>query len=71
MNDLVNKTFRVFGFYIFITRYFKKRFLRFTNVTNLKLIANPAIVDNFGQVVTDFKGKVIKKKNKRMAKKKE
>lgn len=71
INDLVNKTFRVFGFYIFITRYFKKKFLCFTNVINLKLFANPAIVDNPGQVVTDFKKKVIKKKNKRVAKKKE
>ena len=52
-------------------RYLEKKFLPFTNVTNLKLTVKLAIVDNPGQVVMDFKEKTMKKKNKCTAKRKE
>ena len=70
-DDIADKTLQALGFHIFATRYLEKRSLCFTDVTDLKLNIEPAIIDNPGQVVTDSGEDVVKKKNKRAAKKKE
>ena len=69
-DDLANKTFRALGFYISTTGYLEERSLRFIDVTDLELTTEPTVMDNAGQVVTDFKEEVVKKKNKHIAKKK-
>ena len=70
-DDKINETLRVLGFHISTNGYLEERFLRFTDVTDLELTAEPAVVDNPGQIVTDFEEKVVKKKNKCVAKSKE
>lgn len=52
------------------TGYLKKRFPHFINVTNLELTAKSAAVNNSGQVVTNFKEELVKKKNKYIIKRK-
>lgn len=51
------------------TRYLEERSLHFTDVTDLKLNAKPAVIDKPSQVVKDSKEKMIKKKNNCTAKK--
>ena len=70
MDDIADKTLQALGFHISTTRYLKKRSPHFTDVTDLELNAQPAVVDNLGQVVTNFEKEVMKKKNKYAAKKK-
>lgn len=67
-NTIVDKTFQALGFCISATEYLEKKSLFFTDITNLKLIAKLAVVDNLSQVITDFKEKIVKKKNKCVAK---
>ena len=70
-DDIADKTLRAFGFHISAIRYLEKESLYFINITDLELTAKPAVVDNPSQVVTDFEEKMVKKKNKRAAKRKE
>ena len=70
-DDIVDKTLRALGFHISATRYFEEGSPRFINVIDLELTTKPAVVDNPGQVVTDSEEEVVKKKNKRTAKRKE
>ena len=67
-DDIADKTLQALGFHIFATGYFKERSPRFTDITDLELIAEPAMIDNPGQDVTDSEEKVVKKKNKCTAK---
>lgn len=70
-NDLADKTLQTLGFHISATRYLEEGSLYFTNITDLKLTVKPAVIDNPGWVITDSEKKVVKKKNKNTAKKKE
>ena len=70
-DDIADETFRALGFQISATGYLEEGFPRFTDVTDLELSAELAMVDNPGQVVTDSEEEVVKKKNKRAAKRKE
>lgn len=70
-DDLADKTFQAFGFYISTIKYLEKESPLFTNVIDLELTVKPAMVHNSGQVVTGFKEKMVKKKNKPSAKRKE
>lgn len=67
---IANETLLALGFLIFAIEYLEKMFLYFTNIINLELTANSVMVKNLGQVVTDFKKEMVKKKNKYMAKRK-
>lgn len=69
-NAIVNKTLWALGFHISTIRYLKKKFLHFIDINNLKLTAKLPIVNNFGQIVTNSKKTVVKKKNKYTSKKK-
>ena len=69
-DDIADKILRALGFHISAIGYLEEGSLRFTDVTNLELTAEPAVRDNPGQVVTDSGEKVVKK-NKRAAKRKE
>ena len=71
IDDLVDETLRALGFHISATEYLEERSSRFTEVIDLELTSKPAVVDNPGQIVTDSKEEVVKKKNKRAAKTKE
>ena len=71
MDNIKNKTLQALGFYISITRYLEEKSPYFTDITDLKLTAKPAVIDNLSQVVTDSKKEVVKKKNECMAKRKE
>lgn len=71
IDDLADKTLQALGFHISAIGYLEKEFPRFKDVTNLELTAELAMVDNASQIVTDSKEKLVKKKNKRMAKRKE
>ena len=71
MDNIRDKTLRALGFYISATGYLEEESSRFTDVTDLELTTKPTVVDNPGQVVTDSEEKVVKKKNKRVAKIKE
>ena len=70
MDVIVDKFLQALDFHISAIGYFEKGSLRFINITNLKLNAEPAVVDNLGQVVMNFKEEVVKKKNKCITKKK-
>ena len=70
-DTIPDKTLRALGFRISATGYLEKGSLHFTDITDLELNAEPAVVDNPGQVVTDFKKEVVKKKNKSAVKRKE
>ena len=71
IDDIADKTLRALGFHIFATEYLEEVSPCFTDMTDLELSAKPAVVDNLGQVVTNSEEKVVKKKNKCAAKKKE
>ena len=71
MDNIAEKTLRTLGFHISTTGYLKKESPYFTDVTNLELTAKLVMVNNLGQVVTDFKEEVVKKKNKYVAKRKQ
>ena len=64
LDNIADKTLRAYGFHICATRYLEKRFPHFTDVTDLELTAEPAVIDNFDQIVTDSEEEVIMKKNK-------
>lgn len=68
--DIADESFRALDFHISVTGYLEKTFPHFTDITDLKLNVEPTMVDNFGQVVTDSKEEVVKKKNKYIAKRK-
>lgn len=70
-NAIADEIFQALSFYISTTGYLKKRSSRFINITDLELTAKSVVVDNPGQIVTDFEREVLKKKNKCAAKKKE
>ena len=70
-DDIADKTLRALGFHISATGYLKERSLRFTDITDLELTAEPVVMDSPNQVVTDSEEEVVKKKNKCAAKKKE
>lgn len=69
-DDLANETLEALDFHISTTRYLEEGFLRFINITDLELTIKLAMINNFGQVVMNFKEKVVKKKNKYTTKKK-
>ena len=69
--DIANTTLLALGFHISSTKYHEERSLCFTDVIDLELNAEPAIMDNLGQVVTNLEEEVVKKKNKHAAKRKE
>ena len=71
IDDIADKTFRALEFHISTTGYLEKWSLCFTNVTDLELSVKPAVVDNLGEIITDFEEEIMKKKNKRVFKKKE
>ena len=64
MDDIADKTLRALGFHLFAIEYLEEGSSRFTDVTDLELTAEPAVVDNPSQVVTDLEKEVLKKKNK-------
>ena len=68
-DKLANKILWAFGFHISATGYLEERFQYFTDVTNLKLTAEPTMVNNPGEIVLDSKEEVVKKKNKHTIKK--
>lgn len=70
-NVIADKTLRAISFHISATRYLKKEYLHFINITDLKLNTKPAIINNLDQVVIDFEEEIVKKKNKHAAKRKE
>lgn len=69
-DNIENETPQALGFYISATRYLEEGSSCFTDITDLELTTKPAMVDNLSQVVTDSEEEVVKKKNKRMAKRK-
>ena len=69
-DDIADETLQALGFHISATGYFEEGSPRFTDVTDLELTAEPAVMNNPGQVVTDSEEKVVKKKNKCVAKRK-
>ena len=71
MDDIADKILRALGFQISATGYLEEGSPHFIDVTDLVLTAESAVVDNLGQVVTDSEEEVVKKKNKRAAKRKE
>ena len=70
-DDIADKTLQTLCFHIFATGYLKKGFLHFTDITDLELTTEPAVIDNLSQVVTFSEEKVVKKQNKYAAKRKE
>ena len=48
MDDIADETFSALGFHTFATWYLEERSLHFTDVTDLELNVEPAIVDNLG-----------------------
>lgn len=70
-DDWADETLQALGFHISVTGYLEKRSPRFTNVTDLEMIAELAVMNKPGQVVTDAEEEVVKKKNEHAAKKKE
>lgn len=71
MDVIADKTLRTLGFHIYITRHLKEKSSSFIDIMYFELTAEPAVVVNPGQVITDSEEKVVKKKNERTAKKKE
>lgn len=70
-DDLADKTLRALGFHISTTGYLKETSPHFTDITDLELIAKSAVVENPSQVVTNLDKKMVKKKNKYAAKRKQ
>ena len=70
-NDIADKSFQALGFHISAIGYLKEGFSHFTNVTDLELTTELAMVDNFGQIVTDSEKELLNKKNKYAVKRKE
>lgn len=68
-NDLADKTFRAFGFYISIIRYFEKGLLYFIIIINLKLFAKLVIIDNSSKGVTDSEEEMVEKRTNTRLKK--
>ena len=64
---IAKKTLQALGFHISIIGHLEKKFLYFTNITNLKLFIKQAMVDILGQVVINFEKNIVKKKNKCVA----
>ena len=62
-DDIADETLQALGFQISVTGYLQERSPRFIDVTNLELNAEPAVVDNPSQVVTDSEEEMVKKKN--------
>ena len=71
IDDLVDETFQPLSFHISAIEYLEEDFPRFTDVTDLKLTAKTAVMNNPGQVVIKSEEKMVKNKNKRAAKRKE
>lgn len=71
MNAIADEIFQTLGFYISATRYLEKKSLHFTDITDLELTTKLVMFGNLGQVVTDSKEEVVKKKNKYTAKRKQ
>lgn len=61
---IANKTLHVLSFYISATEYLKEEISCFIDVNDLELTAKLAVIDNPGQVISDYEEKVLKKKNK-------
>ena len=70
-DNIADKTLQALGFHISAIGYLEKGFPRFTDITELELNTEPAVVNNLSQIVTNFEEEVVKKKNKHVAKRKE
>lgn len=71
MDVIVNKIFQTLGFHISATWYLEEKSLYFIDIIDLKLAAEPFVIDNPGQIISYSKKEMVKKKNKRVAKRKE